>query len=171
MGNKNPRAYWWDYRFSSTYFITICTYQRRHYFGKIENGVMMKNELGSLVNEEWLKTTEKRKDMDIQLDNFFVMPNHFHAIITIGINEFNTNEKIINEAIRTKNNAKSLGSIIRGFKGSVTKQAKIIANFRWQKGYHDHIIRSKESFFRIANYIENNPKNWEDDRFWKNELK
>jgi hypothetical protein len=31
----------WDYGFNAIYFVTICTQNRKHYFGKIENGVMV----------------------------------------------------------------------------------------------------------------------------------
>jgi REP element-mobilizing transposase RayT len=35
----------------------------------------------------------------------------------------------------------------------------------WQHDYYDHVIRDKESFRRIYDYILNNPKKWEDDKF------
>lgn len=33
----------------------------------------------------------------------------------------------------------------------------------WQRNYYDHIIRSEQEYFRIAEYILNNPKNWDKD--------
>lgn len=33
----------------------------------------------------------------------------------------------------------------------------------WQRNYYEHIIRTDESYQRIANYIENNPANWAQD--------
>ena len=38
--------------------------------------------------------------------------------------------------------------------------------FNWQPKFHDHIIRNSESFERIQNYIENNPSNWKEDKFY-----
>ena len=35
----------------------------------------------------------------------------------------------------------------------------------WQSRYWNHIIHSKEEYFRIKNYIKNNPRNWERDKF------
>jgi len=32
-------------------------------------------------------------------------------------------------------------------------------NFKWQPKYHDHIIRDRQSFDRISEYIRNNPEN------------
>lgn len=51
---------------------------------------MVLSELGKIVEPEWLKTIEIRPDMNLQMGEYVVMPNHFHAIISIGINKFNT---------------------------------------------------------------------------------
>lgn len=62
--------------------------------------------------------------------------------------------------------SQNLASIIRGFKTGVTKYARNNnIDFAWQSRYHDHIIRDNESFERIRNYIINNPKNWNEDKF------
>ncbi|HPK45518.1 MAG TPA: hypothetical protein PLV62_11100, partial [Spirochaetota bacterium] len=37
----------------------------------------------------------------------------------------------------------------------------------WQRNYWDHIIRDEQSYQRIAEYIINNPKNWDNDKFYK----
>jgi hypothetical protein len=36
----------------------------------------------------------------------------------------------------------------------------------WQRSFHDHIIRGERDYDRIAEYIENNPRNWRDDCFY-----
>jgi len=62
--------------------------------------------------------------------------------------------------------SKNISSIIRGFKIGVTKNArKIHADFAWQSRFHDHIIRSDESYHRIEEYILTNPQNWVNDEF------
>jgi putative transposase len=60
----------WDYGSRGLYFITICTKDRNHYFGEIENDEMVLNELGLIVNSEWEKTTEIRPDMNLELGEF-----------------------------------------------------------------------------------------------------
>ncbi|WP_245996697.1 transposase [Marinifilum flexuosum] len=80
----------WDYGSNAIYFVTICTQNREHYFGEIINGKMQLNAIGELVQKEWIKTPELRPDMNLELGEFVVMPNHFHAIITIGKNKYNT---------------------------------------------------------------------------------
>ena len=36
----------------------------------------------------------------------------------------------------------------------------------WHRNYHDHIIRNQKAYIKIAEYIENNPFTWKDDRFY-----
>ena len=102
------------------------------------------------------------------------MPNHIHGIICI--NEKNEIERSSVEtynykSLQTPKNqhfqnlsapAKSLSTIIRAFKSSVTIESrKINPNFEWQSRFYDHIIRDVQSLDRIRNYILNNPANWD----------
>ena len=36
----------------------------------------------------------------------------------------------------------------------------------WQRNYWEHIIRNEQSYQRIANYIINNPINWQKDKLY-----
>ena len=64
----------------------------------------------------------------------------------------------------------SVSTIVRSYKSVVTKNArKIHADFGWQTRFHDHIIRNDKSFHNISNYIINNPKKWNNDKFHKTE--
>ena len=61
--------------------------------------------------------------------------------------------------------SKNLGAVVRGFKSAVKKYATMNnINFTWQPRYHDRIIRNENEFYRIKNYIFNNPQNWEKDK-------
>ena len=80
----------YDYGSTGCYFVTICTKNREHYFGEIVNGEMQLSEIGKIAQSEWLKTIELRPDMNLLLDEFIVMPNHFHCIVCIGDNQYNT---------------------------------------------------------------------------------
>ncbi len=51
-------------------------------FGNVVDGKMQLNDIGQLVEQEWLNTINIRHD-DVRLHNYIVMPNHFHAIIEI----------------------------------------------------------------------------------------
>lgn len=163
--NHSPRAQWWDYHTAASYFITICTKDKFPYFGKLKNKQVELSEIGEIVLEEWLKTTTIRPDMNLHLGEFVIMPDHFHAIITIGMNEYNFMTQCITDENGTfisfnafQPQRKNLGAIIRGFKGVVTIRAREIdPNFRWHKLYHDVIIQSSESYHRIEEYIRLNP--------------
>ena len=37
----------------------------------------------------------------------------------------------------------------------------------WQRNYYEHIIRNEQSYQKIADYIKNNPKDWKEDKFFK----
>jgi putative transposase len=160
----------WDYGSSALYFITICTHHRRHYFGKIEIGkdalpISSLSAIGEIVKSEWLKTVELRKDMNVWMGEYIIMPNHFHAIIGIGIKSTDALPYYPIGKGKTKNEfgpqSKNIASILRGFKSAVTTAArKIEHNFQWHPRFHDRIIRNQEEFQRISNYIINNPGKW-----------
>jgi REP element-mobilizing transposase RayT len=98
------------------------------------------------------------------------MPNHFHGIIFIGENQYNANikEYLADRSINKFGpQSKNLASVIRGFKSAVTTYArknKIL--FDWQSRFHDHIVRSEAEYYRIAEYITDNPANWSKDEFY-----
>jgi REP element-mobilizing transposase RayT len=71
----------YDYRSYGAYFVTICAYRRDNLFGEIRNGVMGMNWVGDIVVQEWQRTADIRPN--VQIDEFVVMPNHFHGILWI----------------------------------------------------------------------------------------
>ena len=119
---------------------------------------MIFTELGRIAHLEWQKTFELRPDMKLTMGEFIIMPDHFHAIIGIGENEYNQEKRIS----RFENQSKNIASIMRGFKSAVTTYARKNGkkDFQWQPRFHDHIIRNNKAHQRIAKYIEDNPKNW-----------
>ncbi|MEO7312886.1 MAG: hypothetical protein ABIX01_21050 [Chitinophagaceae bacterium] len=169
----SARLQTWDYASAGLYFITICTKNRNHFFGEIEIGEMLLTGLGTLVQQEWLNTPSIRPDMHLQLGEFVVMPNHFHGVLDIGKNAFNTavnrnSYKGVASANKYGPQSKNLGSILRGFKSAVTTFArKNNIGFNWQERYHDHIIRDYGECIRISNCIIHNIANWKDDRFYQ----
>ena len=121
---------------------------------------------------------------DVKLDEFIIMPNHIHGIIIIENNIVGNNNYCSDDgnknfcslrrvAWQTKW-ARSLSSVIRGFKIGVKKWCGennhvlnknfCSAQFAWQKSFYDHIIRNEKSLNKIRQYIINNPLRWELDR-------
>jgi putative transposase len=173
----------WDYANNGAYFITICTKNRKHYFGKIENNEMQLSEIGKLAEEFWLEIPKQFSF--IELGNFVIMPNHVHGILIINnivetrFIESNLNETFENEkqSIQTKQGGitgdknpmfhDNISRIIRWYKGRCTFEIrKLNLHFEWQSRFHDHIIQNSNSFEIIQNYIQENPANWEKDKFY-----
>lgn len=107
----------YDYSEAGLYFITLCTASRKHIFGKIEKGEMHLNTLGKFAEEEWDKTCSIR--INISLGAYIIMPNHFHAIISI---DYKLNDKENKDIGKFKSPSQTIGAIIRGFKGTTTKR-------------------------------------------------
>ena len=80
----------WYFARNRLCFVTICTKNNEHYFGEIIDGEMQLSQIGEIVESEWIKTFEMRPDMNLEMDEYVVMPNHFHAIIIIGENRTKT---------------------------------------------------------------------------------
>jgi len=70
--------------------------------------------------------------------------------------------------------APTLGDVIGAYKSVVTVQyARAVKTrgwspFRkrlWQRNYHEHVIRNADSLNRIRQYILDNPRHWNEDRY------
>lgn len=170
----------YDYSQNGAYFVTMCVQNHMCLFGEITNGKMILNEFGIIVRDEWVKSAEIR--WEIGLDEFIIIPNHFHGIViingrgdrpvapTTGIDDTSTIANVIVGHTIQRNGLKqkSIGSFIDGFKSSVTKRINGVRHTPgisvWQRNYYEHIIRNEESLLKIRNYIFNNPINWETDK-------
>jgi len=71
----------WDYAAPGMYFITICTHNREHLLGKIDQGNMTLSDIGEIVREEWEKSFSLRAELSC--DAYVIMPNHLHGILII----------------------------------------------------------------------------------------
>ncbi len=83
----------WNYAKEAMYYVTICTKNRENYFGEIVDTVLQTTEIGKIAHAEWYKSIEMRPDMNLELGEFIVMPNHIHGIIMIGANEYNSPDR------------------------------------------------------------------------------
>ena len=170
----------WDYRNQARYFITICTKNRFHFLGQCFDGIMSLSDIGKMTYTFWKEIPNHFSN--VFLDVFQVMPNHIHGIIALTgeiiapRNTNLTNRNIIDKPVEKNQyfqaispKAGSLATIVRSYKSVCKKEINLNfpdAEFAWQPRYHDYIIRDDEKFFRIKNYIINNPKNWKKDKFF-----
>ena len=83
---ESTRLKGWDYANPGFYFVTLCIKNRECVLGKIVKAQctvsnMILSPAGEIVQSEWMKTPEIRKN--VRLDAFQVMPDHLHGIIII----------------------------------------------------------------------------------------
>jgi putative transposase len=83
--NESTRLQNWDYGNDAAYFITICTKDREHYFGEIQNGQMKVSPAGAIAHVLWFEI--KNHANNIELGEFVVMPNHVHGILVLDGND------------------------------------------------------------------------------------
>ena len=147
---KQIRLKYYNYANKGYYFITICTKNRECILSKIElNG--KHQHISTLTSEgkiviKYIHEIEK-KYINVNVNEYIVMPNHIHMILQIQVNENITVSKIIQQ-----------------FKGIITKH---LGYSIWQKSFYEHIIRDNDEYIKIKQYIKNNVNNWENDIEYK----
>lgn len=151
LQRKSIRLKGYDYSNAGLYFITLNSKDRKHIFGKIVDGEMILNEYGKIAHEEWINL--KDRFPNFELDAFQIMPDHTHHILNVS--------KQIDDI--------AVSSIIGAYKSIVMVQCLRLAKSRneilgkfWQRSYYDHIIRNRNAYARITQYIIDNPKNWKE---------
>lgn len=155
---KSPRASFHNYS-GGIYFITICTSEKRHYFGHISDDEMHLSKIGEYCSKQFYDLSTHYKYAHV--NSFVVMPNHVHALITIDDN-------IRTHAPCVPTERTCLSVIVGGLKRAVTIFAKRNGiEFGWQGRYHDHIIRVFEDYRKILEYIETNIIRWSNDCFYR----
>ncbi|PIR75787.1 MAG: hypothetical protein CO029_05030 [Candidatus Magasanikbacteria bacterium CG_4_9_14_0_2_um_filter_41_10] len=165
---KQNRLHGYNYAQPGWYYITICTKDRKHYFGGIQNGVMCVNRLGAIAWRQW-KWLEQQYTY-VRLHEFVVMPNHVHGILQVvdlqKQRSVGTGRDLSLHA-RGNDKIKSLSELIGAYKTTTSKLIHQIpfADFAWQRSFHDHIIRKTHAFHNIKRYIIQNPAMWDNDYF------
>ncbi|MFH0772032.1 MAG: transposase [Candidatus Omnitrophota bacterium] len=174
--NKNRRSIrlpHYDYSHPGYCFVTVCVNNRESLLGKIEDGrsrsrrgtaCCAPSQYGQIVYNEWINTGKLRNN--VELDEFIVMPNHFHGIVII--NESGTARRAPTGF--GKPVARSLSAIMRSFKSAVTKRInesrKMPGAQFWQRNYYEHVIRDDNDLINIREYIVNNPARWQEDEYY-----
>ncbi|MCL2510864.1 MAG: transposase [Bacteroidales bacterium] len=191
---RSIRLKGYDYSQAGMYFVTICCQNMICRFGRIENGEMILNAAGEIVRNEWIKSAEIRKEIEIH--EYIVMPNHFHAIVeivgtygirpkndnattvgTYGIRPPNNDETTVGANGIRPNNADNKSVCHTPLRSPSKTLGALVRGFKssvtkqlgfsvWQRNYWENIIRNDKSYQYIANYIINNPVKWGNDRFY-----
>lgn len=180
---RSIRLQGYDYSQKGAYYVTICTPDRLCLFGAVQDGEMVSNDAGKMIETEWLNL--KNRFSNIDLHEYVVMPNHFHGIFEIIDGQPRDkgqpqeiaptiNEHVGVPLVGTQNDGtsgtqnKTVGDMISAFKSITTVEyIRGVKNMQWlsfhrilwQRNYDEHIIRNGNDFERIVDYIRNNPKN------------
>jgi REP element-mobilizing transposase RayT len=174
-GRQSIRLPAYDYSGQGGYFITTCTKDRAHLFGRIIPGcrrddgrtVKQCNGYGAIVSDCWQALAGVHPN--IRLDDYVVMPNHFHAILVFTgpvADVFGTRLDRAPKMSTRRNMA--LSRLIGRFK---MQTAKGINRLRgtpgtsvWQRNYWEHVIRDEKEWLVLREYILFNPAKWEHDK-------
>jgi len=91
----------YDYSLEGAYFVTICTANRKLFFGEVLEDAVILNQYGKIARDEWIRTAEVRDNVEI--DEFVIMPNHIHGIIIILPNSNSHGHMVENSVANTDN--------------------------------------------------------------------
>ncbi len=160
---RSIRLRGFDYAAHGAYFVTIVTHERREFFGRIVADEMRLNVAGRIVAKEWQRSGDLRSNVEI--DDFVVMPNHFHGIVFLT----QTDEGTLRSAPTRSfggGMAGSLPVVVRNFKGAVTRRMRERGFDEpvWQRNYHERVIRNERELQAIQRYIADNPRQWALDK-------
>ena len=139
------------------WMVTMCAYDRRQAFGRIENDAMILNEVGRIIDEEWRRIPSVRPF--VTLDEFQIMPNHLHGILDLG-----GGETFVDAPRQPVLRSGSLGAVVGGFKSKVTSRVRDLLGIStlevWQRGFDERGIRSAKALEMRRRYIRENPMYW-----------
>ena len=168
---KSIRLKNYDYSSNGYYFVTICTQNREKLFGEIVGATLCgRPNNPDKVIVKWLLELEN-KFKGVKIDEYIVMPNHIHFIIKrtgdhTGSTGDHTGSPLLRDIIgwfKTMSTNEYIAGVKDGrfmpFKGHL-----------WQRNYYEHIIRNYDDYIYIAEYIQNNPLKWEEDKLYVTEV-
>jgi REP element-mobilizing transposase RayT len=158
---KHPRLDHYDYSTPGAYFITICTQNRRCLLSRIVGRGLAPAEntyttYGIIAREQLLLLEERYRNLKI--DQYVIMPNHIHAILVL-------------EDAAGASPRPTITDIVCAYKSLTTracKKAKPIDKL-FQTSFYEHVIRGQKDYDEIAQYMINNPTQWELDKLYAEE--
>ena len=94
----------------------------------------------------------------LKIDQYVIMPNHIHVILLL--------EEKAGDSQRP-----TIMDIVCAYKSLTTRQCKKVQPIDklFQTSFCEHVIRGREYYHEIAEYIANNPKQWELDKLYSKE--
>ena len=157
---KTNRLERYDYSQGGCYFVTICVKERQSFFGEIIQDGMVLNQTGVIVNSRWQWLSERYEY--VELDEYVVMPNHFHGILIIQTRK-DRSRPVPTDALKIQ--------IIVGIDWRVQDHVIETYTRKWLCLFSmaTIILRprypQRDELNRIREYIQNNPLKWSLDEY------
>ena len=159
---KDPRLKGYDYSTTGAYFLTICTQHRKNILSTIvgEGSPLPQLSRYGKIADKWINKIPE-KYQEISLDNYVIMPNHIHILLSI-----------IKEDGRG-NPSPTVYAAIGWLKYHITKEINqargIVGQKIFQRSFFDHIVRNRNDYNEIYKYIFENPMRWCFDKLYSKE--
>lgn len=172
---KHPRLKKYDYSQNGYYFVTICCKDMQCFFGKItrtsdragqglapaerfeRDAVLSFSAYGKIAKKQLL-ALEKRYSF-VKIDKYVIMPNHMHAIIVLDGETAGASPR------------PTLSDVICAYKSLTTLDCNKIGNCAgrkiFQNSFYDRIITSEMGYLEVWQYIDENPRKWRNDEYYK----
>lgn len=141
---KQIRIEGYDYSTPGAYFVTICTANKKPILWDNVGAATCRQSLSKigLIVERAIHQINEHYSM-ISVDKYCIMPDHVHMILSI-----NTNKDGRQIA------APTVSTVVGHMKRWVSMQ---IGYSIWQKSFVDRVIRNRNGYQSVWEYIENNP--------------
>ena len=158
----------YDYNTPGAYFLTFCTYNRKHFLSRIVGANHESPEPHLTICGKIVDTVIQAipSHLHVTIDQYVIMPNHVHLIAVI------TEEDVLQDIRESPLQSRSIMSKLIGYiKMNTSKAIRLhYGNVAvWQRGYHDHVIRNQADYTALSEYIQTNPLRWELDKLYTEE--
>ena len=162
-----------NYANPSIYFITICTQDRFCLFGEINDGILILNENGRIVENEIKKSIDIRQNM--LFHHYVIMPNHIHFLIEI-LNVDTQDVDTHSSAYKTNNtDSQDVDTHSSAYKYNKNNENNIIetyTNNTHSRAYLRRMPKSISSFVAIFKSVTtkqiNDLRNTPQEKIWQN---
>lgn len=179
---KRTRLKNYNYGNQGTYFLTICTKDRKNILSSITTKLVGDGDhdvpktsceyqkeviptvsltsVGQIV-EKYILSIDKNPGVFV--DKYVIMPNHIHIILVIrNISHLENADKSGTSRLPSPTN-QALPHVISTFKRFCNRE---IGENIFQRSYYDHIIRDEKDYETRVNYIYQNPMRWYYDELY-----
>ena len=143
---KSPRLPNYDYSSTNYYFITICTHEKKCFFGNLNQ----LNALGKIAQQNIIDIPQHYTGVSV--DCYVIMPNHIHIMLSLSVEDGRGDPSPTVTSVMgwLKYNATKRINEIRGTVGSRV----------FQRSFYDRVVRDMDEYIALLRYIDENPKRW-----------